>query len=156
VNQLQQWVRREVIQESANWFRTVDAVMGKPIWLYRGSIHWNEFRRRWIMFAHEMGEKPSHLGEVWYSEALEPAGPFARAVKIVTHDQYTFYYVAHHPFFDQERGRFIYFEGTYSNMFAKSAVRTPWYDYNQIMYRLDLGDPRLLPAVGPPLMDTDL
>jgi hypothetical protein len=156
VGQLQQWVRREVIQESDNWFRTVDAVTKRPIWLHRGSIHWNQFRRRWIMIAHEMGGKPSHLGEVWYSEALEPAGPFPLAVKIVTHDEYTFYNVAHHAFFDQEQGRIIYFEGTYSNMFAKSPVRTPWYDYNQIMYRLDLGDPRLLPAVGPPLMDADL
>ena len=146
VRQLQQWVRDEAIQEDANRFRTVDAATGKPILLHRGSIHFNEFRRRWIMIAHEAGGKPSYLGEVWYSEALEPVGPFARAVKIVTHDQYTFYNVSHHPFFDQQRGRFIYFEGTYTSAFAKSAVRTPWYDYNQIMYRLDLGDPRLQPA----------
>ncbi|MFC1759230.1 hypothetical protein ACFL2H_10765 [Planctomycetota bacterium] len=41
------------------------------------------------------------------------------------------------------------------SILPRTGVLTPWYDYNQIMYRLDLGDPRLLPAVGPPLMDSD-
>ena len=37
----------------------------------------------------------------------------------------------------------IYFEGTYASTFSGNPVRTPLYDYNQIMYRLDLDDPRL-------------
>ena len=57
-----------------------------------------------------------------------------------------FYNVCHHDFFDQQQGRYVYFEGTYSNTFAKTQTRTPWYDYNQIMYRLDLADPRLQPV----------
>ncbi|MGC1105028.1 MAG: hypothetical protein WA876_00680 [Candidatus Acidiferrales bacterium] len=48
-----------------------------------------------------------------------------------------------HSFFDQDGGRLIYFEGTYTLNFAAGDVPTPRYDYNQIMYRLDLGDPRL-------------
>jgi hypothetical protein len=53
-----------------------------------------------------------------------------------------------HPYFDQDGGRTIYFEGTYTQAFSGSEeTATPRYDYNQIMYRLDLGDPRLaLPA----------
>ncbi len=37
----------------------------------------------------------------------------------------------------------IYFDGTYANTFAGNPDQTPRYDYNLIMYRLDLGDPRL-------------
>jgi hypothetical protein len=52
-----------------------------------------------------------------------------------------------HPFFDQDGGRVIFFEGTYTNLFSGNAVQTPRYDYNQIMYRLRLDDARLsLPA----------
>jgi hypothetical protein len=83
----------------------------------------------------------SMVGEVWYAEADAPEGPWSRARKIVTHDDYSFYNVRHHPYFDD--GRYLYFEGTYTAMFSGAKVRTPRYDYNQIMYRLDLDDPRL-------------
>src|SRR5262249_10300175 len=53
-----------------------------------------------------------------------------------------------HPYFDQEGGRFIYFEGTYSHTFSGNEHPTPRYDYNQIMYRLDLADERLRPVAG--------
>ena len=45
----------------------------------------------------------------------------------------------------------IYFEGTYATTFSRpDADATPRYDYNQVMYRLDLSDPRLaLPQRGP-------
>ena len=62
---------------------------------------------------------------------------------VVTHDRYSFYNPAHHPFFDQKGGRIIYFEGTYTAEFSGNDSPTPRYDYNQVMYRLDLGDPRL-------------
>ena len=85
----------------------------------------------------------SYLGEIWYSEASEPTGPWLRAKKIVTHEAYSFYNPVHHSFFDQEGGRVIYFEGTYVNTFSGNPEATPRYDYNQIMYRLDLSDARL-------------
>ena len=60
-----------------------------------------------------------------------------------------FYNPKQHPFYDQEGGRIIYFEGTYTNSFSGNPVQTPRYEYNQIMYRLDLSDPRLkLPDVA--------
>jgi hypothetical protein len=61
----------------------------------------------------------------------------------VTHGQYNFYNPTQHPFFDQEGGRVIYFEGTYSDFFSGAHAQTPRYDYNQLMYRLALDDPRL-------------
>jgi hypothetical protein len=38
----------------------------------------------------------------------------------------------------------IFFEGTYTHTFAGNPDPTPRYDYNQVMYKLDLGDPRLV------------
>ena len=111
--------------------------------LHFGSVRWNEFRNCWIAIAVEQAGKSSYLGEVWYGEAPEITGPWRRVRKIVTHDEYSFYNPVQHGFFDQEGGRFIYFEGTYSETFSGNKFPTPRYDYNQIMYRLDLADPRL-------------
>jgi hypothetical protein len=36
----------------------------------------------------------------------------------------------------------IYFEGTYTHDFSGNPETTPRYEYNQVMYRLDLGDVR--------------
>jgi hypothetical protein len=85
----------------------------------------------------------SFLGEVWYTEADTPLGPWVYARKIVTHDNYSFYNPKHHSIFDQEGGRIIYFEGTYSTTFSGTKDPTPRYDYNQVMYQLDLSDERL-------------
>ncbi len=123
-------------------FVPTDVDRSTPVILHRGSVRWNAYRQRWIMIATEQGGT-SNLGEVWYAEAVEPTGPWRRAKKIVTHDQYSFYNPVHHPFFDQEGGRVVYFEGTYSQSFSGNPVATPRYDYNQVMYRLDLADPRL-------------
>jgi hypothetical protein len=119
-----------------------DVETGTPIRLHRGSVAWNPYRKRWIVIAVQQGGT-SNLGEVWVSEAPSITGPWHWAQKIVTHDKYTFYNPVHHPFFDQNNGRIIYFEGTYASTFSGNEFPTPRYDYNQIMYRLDLGSPDL-------------
>lgn len=112
-----------------------------------GTVYWNEYRRKWIMITTQAYGNPSFLGEVWFAEADTPVGPWLYAKKIATHNNYTFYNPAQHPFFDQEGGRLIYFEGTYTSTFSDVKDITPRYDYNQLMYRLDLADKRLaLPA----------
>jgi hypothetical protein len=111
---------------------------GKPVKMHGGSIRWNEFRRKWLLLAVEIGGASSFLGEVWYAEADAPTGPWRQAKKIVTHDRYSFYNPTHHAFLDQQGGRLIYFEGTYTQTFSGNPDATPRYDYNQIMYRLDL------------------
>jgi len=123
--------------------RLEDSDSGKPIKFHAGSVNWNEFRKKWILIGHENGGSKSNLGEVWYVEADAPEGPWIKAKKIVTHDKMDFYNVTQHPFFDQQGGRYVYFEGTYTNMFSGNPCQTPRYEYNQIMYRLDLADPRL-------------
>lgn len=123
-----------------------DRDTGNPIVAHTGSINWNAFRKRWIMLFVQLGGS-SHLGEMWYAEADSHLGPWNQAIKICTHDRYSFYNPKQHPYFDQEGGRFVYFEGTYTHTFSGNDVRTPRYEYNQLLYRLDLTDPRLsLPA----------
>jgi hypothetical protein len=132
-------------------FRLADADSGKPILLNNCSCFWNDYRKRYIMIASE-SFGATMLGEVWYSESARPEGPWVQARKIITHsnkkgDAHDFYNPTQHPFFDQQGGRVIYLEGSYVNTFSGNPQPTPYYEYNQIMYRLDLSDPRLkLPA----------
>lgn len=121
----------------------VDADSGKTVKLHAGSINWNAYRKKWILIAVQEHGGPSYLGEVWYTEADKITGPWGPAKKILTHSRYTFYNPTQHPFFDQDGGRIIYFEGTYAETFSGNPSPTPRYDYNQIMYRLDLAAPRL-------------
>jgi hypothetical protein len=90
--------------------------------------------------------KPSAFGEIWYAEAPSPFGPWGQAVKVLSHKNYTFYNPRIHPEFTPDRSPILLFEGTYSQTFADRPEPTPRYDYNQIMYRLDLDDPQLAPA----------
>ncbi|HXG48515.1 MAG TPA: hypothetical protein VNO52_12875 [Methylomirabilota bacterium] len=130
-----------VLRPEESWLHLHDVTTGRPVPAGRGSVCWNDFRRRWVMLV------SSAAGEVWFSEADTPTGPWLFARRVVAHDDYNFYNPTQHPFFDQEGGRLIYFEGTYTASFSRAKARTPRYDYNQILYRLALDDPRLaLPA----------
>jgi len=71
-------------------------------------------------------------------------GPWVYATKVLSHNAYTFYNPHYMPFLSEEHGRIIYFEGTYTTMFSGFDDPTPRYNYNQIQYRLDLEDPRLV------------
>ncbi len=126
-----------------------DASSGRKVTPHGGSVYYNAYRRKWIAIFVEAGGESSYLGEVWYAEADTPVGPWAYARKVVTHDKYSFYNPKHHPYFDQKGGREIFFEGTYSFTFSGSLENaTPRYDYNQIMCRLNLDDPRLVLPVA--------
>ena len=116
---------------------------GQIIFPHGGCVHWNAFRHKWIAIFTRLHGKDSELGEIYFSEGDAPTGPFRRAVKIFTHNQYTFYNPVHHEFLDQDGGRKIYIEGTYTAEFSGNPNPTPRYNYNQILYRLDLTDPRL-------------
>jgi len=122
--------------------RLQDPESSKTVIPHSGTVRWNPYRKRWIMIAVEI-RGTSQLGEVWYAEAERPEGPWLQPRKIVSHNRYSFYNPMHHVEFDQHGGRVIYFEGTYTAEFSGNPEPTPRYDYNQIMYRLDLSDPRL-------------
>ncbi len=128
--------------------RLADRDSGKKVAAHNGSVYWNEFRKRWVMIAVESRGSSSFLGEVWYSEADSTLGPWAWGVKVVTHDRYSFYNPKQHPMFDKDGGRTIFFEGTYTHTFSGNTDQTPRYDYNQIMYKLALDDPRVAVPVA--------
>ncbi|MCP4640410.1 MAG: hypothetical protein GY851_08260, partial [bacterium] len=114
-----------------------DIKSGKRLSPHGGSVYFNTYRQRWVMVVVESSGDRSHLGEVWYAEGDTPTGPWTYARQVVTHDKCSFYNPAQHPYFAQDEGRTIYFEGTYCTSFSRDiSGATPRYDYNQIMYRL--------------------
>ncbi len=135
-------IKEEKLKPEDALFHIQDVATGKPVAYHGASVSWNEYRKRFVMIMSEIFGT-SLLGEVWYLEADTPLGPWVYARKIVTHDAYTFYNPRHHPMFDKDNGRVIYFDGTYTNWLTGHTNHTPRYDYNQIMYKLDLADPRL-------------
>jgi hypothetical protein len=112
----------------------------KSISMHRSSIQWNNFRKRWVLIGNEINPKsdPSHLGEVWFAESDSIDGPWTNATKIATHPKQTFYNPRQHPVYSSKDDRIIYFEGTYTQSFSGNPIATPRYEYNQLMYRLDL------------------
>ncbi len=134
----------EELRQERKRARIADIETGKAVSPHNGTVYYNAYRGRWIAIFVQEGGESSYLGEVWYGEADTPAGPWGYARRIVTHDGYSFYNPKQHPYFDQAGGGRVYFEGTYSCTFSRSSeYPTPRYDYNQIMYRLDLSDKRL-------------
>lgn len=125
------------IQDPKQWEKR--SVLLPPNARQPSCVVWNEYRQRWILLLED-------TGDVYYAEAKQPEGPYNKAVKIIHHDQYNFYNVATHTFFNQEGGRMIYLEGTYTDSFSAAKAKTPRYNYNQVMYRLRLDDPRLREA----------
>lgn len=123
-----------------------DAVNGKALRPHHGHVAWSERRKRWISIFAQQGGESSYLGEIWYAEAERPEGPWRKALKILTHDKYSFYNPRQHPYFSDAEGRYLYFEGTYVTTFSGNEHPTPLYDYNQILYRVNLDDPRLTQA----------
>ena len=139
-----QWLKDGKLKPEDARFCPADATTpADRVILHSGSVRWNAYRKRWVLIAGQIFGKPSMLGEVWCAEANQPTGPFRTAVRVVTHDRKTFYNVCHHPFLDRDAGRVIHFEGTYTNDFSGNPDKTPRYNYNQILYRLDLDDARL-------------
>ena len=134
-----QWVKDgKVKPEDARFCPADVAQPADRIVLHSGTVRWNAYRNKWVLVAGQIGGKSSYLGEVWYAEAEAPTGPFKQAVRVVTHDRQTFYNVCHHKFLDRDGGRTIHFEGTYTNDFSGNPEKTPRYNYNQVLYRLDL------------------
>lgn len=136
-------VKTSQIKPDEKWYDLKDVQTKATVNIQNGSIAWNPFKKKWILIVSQLGGKSSMLGEIWYSESDKPEGPWRWARKIITHDKYSFYNPVHHPFFDKDGGRTIYLEGTYTYTFSRQGDPTPLYDYNQVMYKLDLGDERL-------------
>ncbi|MBI5692595.1 MAG: hypothetical protein HZC55_21145 [Verrucomicrobia bacterium] len=141
----------EAWQEPAAWERleAPEALVGADgtaVKLHSGAVGWHPWRKRWVTIFTQAWGKPSAFGEVWYAEAPTPTGPWGRAVKVLTHDNYTFYNPRWHAEWATEDSPALIFEGTFSREFAEHAPAVARHDYNQVLYRLDLDDAALAPA----------
>lgn len=144
----QQLVLSQRMKETEGRYLLREAGTDKTVRLHNASVQWNAWRKRWIILGVQQGDKdaPSYLGEMWYAESTAPDGPWGKAVKVASHPRYSYYNPIHHGFLNAEGGRVIYFEGTYTLEFSGNPLAPARYDYNQLMYRLDLGDERLKAA----------
>ena len=133
------------MKASQSRYHLKDVISDKPVRLHAASIEWNAWRKHWVLVGLQSGGKDdlSPLGEVWYAESDKPDGPWRKCIKVASHPRYSFYNPVHHAFLDADDGRAIYFQGTYSLEFSGNPIAPARYDYNQLMYRLDLGDQRL-------------
>ena len=137
---LSQW---QNLQPQKTLKSAVDGALIEP---HSGSIAWNGYRHRWVSVFMQKFGKPSAFGTLWYAESDLPTGPWGPAVEILSHDNYTFYNPRLHPEFTLSDEPVLLFEGTYTAEFADRPEPTPRYNYNQILYRLDLNDNALSPS----------
>lgn len=141
----------EAWQDAKTWERLTPPANlagrhGETVKPHSGSIAWHPWRQRWVTVFMQAFGKPSAFGELWYAESDAPTGPWGAAVKVLSHDNYTFYNPRLHIEFTPSGSPQLFFEGTYTMQFADHAAPTPRHDYNQILYRLDLDDAALKPA----------
>ncbi len=163
-------IKAGLIKPDEAWINLRDDQTDKPVRLHAGTVRWNAFRKKWIMIGVEaqgLAEAPpemmkdmkamdkylrdqidsgkidSVLGDIWYVESDSLLGPWRHPVRVAVHPRYSYYHPSQHVEFDQDGGRIIYFEGTYTATFSTNENPTPRYDYNQLVYKLDLSDPRL-------------
>jgi hypothetical protein len=110
--------------------------------VHHGSIGYHEWRKKWVAVFTQKDGKSSSLGEVWFTESESPFGPWREPIQVLTHDNYTFYNPKVHVDMLGKDSPILFFEGTYTAEFANHAAPTPRYNYNQILYRVDLSDKR--------------
>jgi|GEM_PF-927333 F5/8 type C domain. len=138
--------------DDEHYYQLEDADSGDEVQIAQSSVEWNEYRHSYVMIGQEKFGKTSLLGEIWFAEAPAPNGPWKVAKKIITHNEYSFYNPSQHEYFIKDDGRYLYFEATFTNTFT-DAPAMPRYNYNQMMYKLDLANPELnlAPPAGPEL-----
>ncbi len=118
----------------------VQSLDRKSIEPHTGSIGWHAARKKWVCIFMENFGKPSSFGELWYCESDSPLGPWANAIKVLSHTNYTFYNPRLLLEVTPPDAPYLLFEGTYTQQFANKPFPTPRYDYNQMLYRVDYSE----------------
>jgi hypothetical protein len=160
------------LPRSAARMQTVDRATGKAlVGLARGSINWNAHRNAYVLIADQMGlgqqtaidDRRSKYGELFYCEAPTVTGPWKYCDRIITHNVTgaSCYNPLQLPWLDEEEGRVIYLACTYTSMSSGNdgpkdrvcdfdmyggqhcAVAVPRYEYNNVVFRLDVDQVRL-------------
>jgi len=121
--------------------RAIRTPEGKKVEAHGGDLAWHPWSRRWLLLFTQKGGDTSFLGEIWLATAPSPTGPWTGARKVATHDNYTFYNPVLHPEAFRADSPVIHFEGTYVTTFTNNQQPTPRWDYNQVLYQVDLSQP---------------
>ncbi len=126
-----QLIKDGLIQPEEAWIQLTDINTGERLPnVGRGSVYWNNYRKKWILITGAM--------DTWFSEGDTPIGPWVYARKVAEHKSFL-YNPTQQPIFDQNNGEDIFFEGTFTK-FLSAEERVPRYDYNQITYKLSLSN----------------
>jgi hypothetical protein len=132
----------ERLDEADRWATTMtEPSTGARVLPHYGDVARNPYLKRFVQVFTRTGGESAWLGELWVSVADTPFGPWSYARRVAAFDDYTLYNPMIHTEFDTD-GRQVYFQGTYTTFFSGAPEATPRYDYNQLMFRLDLDDPR--------------
>lgn len=141
------------IEPDERWFVLRDVRTGDELINQHHSLQWNPYRRRYAgLFTCQRQDESSRaetyevdsLNQTWYGEADTLLGPWAYLEKVVDVGDYAYYNPLYNPYFHEQGGRILYFEGTYTRFMNGSAPMRPRDNYNQVMHRLDLDDPRVV------------
>jgi len=127
--------------ESLTPDRMIRTPEGKPVEAHGGDLAWHPWSQRWLLLFTQKGGATSFLGEIWLATAPSPTGPWTGARQVATHDNYTFYNPVLHPEAFRADSPVIHFEGTYVTTFTDNQQPTPRWDYNQVLYQVDLSQP---------------
>jgi len=144
--EMDQLVKARAMKPEEQWYAVRDVDTGIRVLSQHGSIYWNAYRQRWVCIrVQNWGE--TLVGEIWYLEGDTPQGPWVYARKIITHawkdHACSFYVPAQIPYFDRDNGRTIYIKGSFSSDYGDTKTAAPRHNYNIMMYKLELDDPRL-------------
>jgi hypothetical protein len=155
------------LPHAAARMQTVDRATGKPlVGLSRGSVNWNAHRNAYVLIAdqsstsHQAGNagSPSKYGELFYCEAPTITGPWRECDRIITHNVTgaSCYNPMQLPWLDEGQGKVIYLACTWTSMSSgidgptdrvcdydmyggqHCAVAVPRYEYNNLVFRLDV------------------
>jgi len=138
-NEQAQLVKSGHIKPEERWIVFRDIESDQPIVTQHNTIKWNPYRNRYVGI---FSDESTKMTDAWYAEADSPMGPWVYMQQVVTLGGYTFYNPCH--FFDKDNGQTIFVEGTVTTWLGdRDQPAIPRYNYNQMMYKVDLSDARL-------------
>ena len=123
-------ITKKRLHEKEERTQLTDSATRRELHPQSGSVRWNAFLKSWVMV---FGTEDSAL---WLAKAPNVDGPWHKAVQLATHEGMKADAVVHFDAFDQEQGRLLYFQCT----LHAAELKTPRYDGNAMMYRVDLSD----------------
>lgn len=128
---------------------------GAELTLAGGSVHWNGFKQKYIAIIgatpgpvpdalHSVASapKPSFDGEIYYAESDSLTSGWSNATLVITHSEseMSCYNPLQLPMYDDDEAGRIYITCTFVNSFSGVVHKQEKYDYNNMVFGLDLAD----------------